>query len=65
MTLILNHNLTQKQTKPITHIFMKKIIYIILLALTSTFAITACTEEEVTPTADQYNGGAESSPGKL
>jgi hypothetical protein len=44
---------------------MKKIIYIILLALTSSFAITACTEEEVTPTADQYNGGAEGSTGKL
>jgi len=36
---------------------MKKIIYIILLALTSTLAITSCTEEEVTPATDLNGGG--------
>lgn len=36
---------------------MKKIIYIILLALSVSFTITSCTEEEVAPVADTHNGG--------
>jgi hypothetical protein len=38
---------------------MKKIIYIILFALVSSVAITACTEEEVAPSSS--NGGGRGS----
>lgn len=34
---------------------MKKIIYFLLIALASSFALTACTEEEVAPSSE--NGG--------
>lgn len=36
---------------------MKKIIYIILFAFATSFAVTSCTEEEVTPTIETSNGG--------
>lgn len=36
---------------------MKKLIYIILLALSASITITSCTEEEVTPTELKRNGG--------
>jgi hypothetical protein len=39
---------------------MKKIIYIILFALVSSVAVTACTEEEVTP-QQTFNGGGRGS----
>lgn len=35
--------------------FMKKIVYVILIAFASSIAFTACTEEEVAPSAE--NGG--------
>jgi hypothetical protein len=53
------HNLIRKRTenlklKPI----MKKIIYIILLAVSSAMVITSCTEEEViVPQAEGTVGG--------
>lgn len=37
---------------------MKKIIYIILFAFVTSMSVSACTEEEVAPTA---NGGGEAS----
>lgn len=42
---------------------MKKIIYIILLTLSSGFAFTSCTEDEVKPvsTVDSNGGGEPSS----
>jgi len=36
---------------------MKKLIYILLLAVSISASFTACTEEEVTPTSDVRNGG--------
>ena len=39
---------------------MKKIIYLLLFAIASSLSITACTEEEVTPTTN--GGGGESEP---
>lgn len=36
---------------------MKKIIYILLLVLTSGMALTSCTEDEVKPVSDLENGG--------
>jgi hypothetical protein len=41
---------------------MKKIIYIILFALTSSLAITACTEEEVAPSTSENGGGSGHDP---
>jgi hypothetical protein len=39
---------------------MKKVFYTILFVAFSSIAITACTEDEVTPTAKQLsNGGGE------
>jgi len=37
---------------------MKKIIYILLFAFTAAISITACTEEEVTPSTELNGGGA-------
>lgn len=37
---------------------MKKIIYFLLFAFVSTISITACTEEEVTPSTELNGGGA-------
>jgi hypothetical protein len=39
---------------------MKKIIYAILFAMATSFAVTACTEEEVKPNSelDSAGGGA-------
>jgi hypothetical protein len=53
----LAYNLLTKKlnTKPL-HI-MKKIIYILLFAFICTVTITSCTEEEVTPTNNELNGG--------
>ena len=36
---------------------MKKLLYIFLLALTSSLAISSCTEEEVVPATELDNGG--------
>jgi hypothetical protein len=45
---------------------MKKIIYFILFAITSSLAITACTEEDVTPSNEETNtGGGTTDPGKF
>jgi hypothetical protein len=43
---------------------MKKLLYIILLALSASATITACTEEEVTPTelSKRSGGGGISDP---
>lgn len=41
---------------------MKKIIYILLLSVVSSFAITACTEEPVKPV---YNQGGTGTPDPL
>jgi hypothetical protein len=42
---------------------MKKIIYIILFAVSSALVMTSCTEENVEPKSE--NGGAEISTGKI
>jgi hypothetical protein len=44
---------------------MKKFIYILLVAVTSSLTITSCTEEEVAPSTELENGGTTSSDGKL
>jgi hypothetical protein len=44
---------------------MKKIIYIALLAISSSLIITSCTDEEVTPATELNNGGTGSSGGEL
>ena len=36
---------------------MKKIIYILLLAFSASVSLSACTEEEVTPSTELKNGG--------
>lgn len=36
---------------------MKKLFYILLLSLASSFAITACTDEDVKPTKPISGGG--------
>ncbi|MFD0998437.1 hypothetical protein ACFQ21_03935 [Ohtaekwangia kribbensis] len=36
---------------------MKKIIYILLIAFSCALTITSCTEEEITPTSTDMNGG--------
>jgi hypothetical protein len=41
---------------------MKKTIYILLLAIASSLALTACTEEEITPTEYSNGGGGISDP---
>ena len=42
---------------------MKKIIYILLFSFVASLSITACTEEEVTPSTE-YNGGGNASDPK-
>jgi hypothetical protein len=42
---------------------MKKIIYIILLAISSSLVATSCTEENVEPKVE--NGGAEGLNGRI
>jgi hypothetical protein len=37
---------------------MKKIIYIILLALSASLSITSCTEEEITPLGETKSSGS-------
>jgi hypothetical protein len=44
---------------------MKKLIYILLITLTSTLAFTSCTEEEITPTTTTGNGGGAGDDGVL
>jgi hypothetical protein len=43
---------------------MKKIIYILLLAFSASVSLSACTEEEVTPSTElmRNGGGAPSDP---
>lgn len=36
---------------------MKKIIYILLIAFTTSATLTSCTEEEITPTEMKRNSG--------
>ena len=43
---------------------MKKFIYIMLFAISSSLVVTSCTEEEVAPTAAE-NGGTGASGEKL
>lgn len=43
---------------------MKKIFYILLLAMTASMAITSCTEEEVAPSTEFNGGGNISSDGR-
>lgn len=42
---------------------MKKLIYVLLVAISSSLVFVSCTEEEVAPKTE--NGGAEISTGKL
>ena len=42
---------------------MKKIIYMLFIAIASAMAITSCTEEEVAPTTE--NGGTMPDGGKV
>jgi hypothetical protein len=44
---------------------MKKIIYSALLILATAMTITACTEEEVKPSAETSNGGGSGSTGPI
>jgi hypothetical protein len=44
---------------------MKKLIYILLITLTSTLAFTSCTEEEVAPQTTTGNGGGAGDEGSL
>lgn len=44
---------------------MKKLIYVTLVTLASMVAISSCTEEEVTPTAEADNGGGSTSTGPI
>lgn len=44
---------------------MKKIVYILLLAFSSAFTFTACTEETVTPSNVSGGAGGNSSPDPL
>jgi hypothetical protein len=41
---------------------MKKLIYIILISITSSICLTACTEEEITPNAPAVTAGKPSDP---
>lgn len=44
---------------------MKKFIYVLLIAFSSALVVSSCTEEEVAPTSDTDNGGAETIGGKI
>jgi len=41
---------------------MKKVIYILLFAFATAMSVTACTEEEVTPSTKLNGGGDASDP---
>lgn len=41
---------------------MKKVIYMLLIAVTSAMALTACTEEEIKPNATMNGGGGGMDP---
>jgi hypothetical protein len=41
---------------------MKKIIYILLFSFVASLSITACTEEEVTPSTELNGGGGHVEP---
>ncbi|MFZ2907045.1 MAG: hypothetical protein WAZ98_12635 [Cyclobacteriaceae bacterium] len=43
---------------------MKKLFYILLFAIVSASSFTACTEEEVAPSSELENGGANNTPDK-
>jgi hypothetical protein len=45
-------------SKTLNLITMKKIIYVLLFALVTAMSVTACTEEEVTPSTELNGGGA-------
>jgi hypothetical protein len=53
----LYHKLRTKSLKSKPHKIMKKLLYIFLLAFVCALTITACTEEEVKPSAELANGG--------
>lgn len=36
---------------------MKKLFYLLAILIASSLAFTACTEEEITPTSEELNGG--------
>ena len=41
---------------------MKKLVYIILISITTSMCLTACTEEEINPTNSVVTSGKESDP---
>ena len=43
---------------------MKKTIYILLIALSTSFILTSCTEEEIKPSTELRSGGGASDPKK-
>jgi hypothetical protein len=56
----LAYNLTTKKLKTKTFTIMRKYIYMALLALVSSLALSSCTEDEVTPTSEYSTGGSSS-----
>lgn len=36
---------------------MKKLFYLLAFLIASSIAFTSCTEEEITPTSEEFNGG--------
>jgi hypothetical protein len=62
----LTHNLIRKTTeKPKTKFDMKKIIYVLLFAISSALVISSCTEEEVAPVSETTTGGTGASGGAI
>jgi hypothetical protein len=63
----LNKNFTnKKETKSkiqhLKNLNMKKLLYILILAITRMATISSCTEENVTPRTDNPPAGAGSAP---
>jgi hypothetical protein len=52
----INCNPNKNQTFK-TYNFMKSKIYILLIAIATTFAVSSCAEEEVKPKTETGNGG--------
>jgi len=44
---------------------MKKLLYILVIALMTSFVATSCTEEEVAPTTELDNGGGAGNTGGM
>ena len=60
----LAYNLTTKKLNTKPQHTMKKIIYILLIAFSCALTISSCTEEEITPTSTDINGGGQGSDPK-